>query len=471
MKKLLLGSAAALTLTGTAQAGPALDALTALLPPDARVSFAAERVSGDAEAYADLEILVDGTRTRLETAEISLVSGLMSLTGTGFRISEGGEDLTAADTVTFSGPISLFMTEFSPLSGEPAEFGDEVCDLLSDPLRFRASGVRFDGGGRVGSLALDVSTAPVEGVCALDFSQSMSGLDVTPPMGPGVQIGEQSFSGRAPVSTGLPEIATGEVFSSELSLKNAELLIDGAPQARVDEVMSRSVFDADSALPLVEAGYNRHLEALTVGLAEGRAPEAQLPYADLWNGGRALSTEGALRMTGLEVIGSDLAPLSPVPGLLDPGARLDLELSLTKAAELIELGVRLDGSNTLLLELIGAVRIEEADPSFNGLSPRALLMSAPLSFVSGSGRLSDRGVGEAGERLLGMDPYLMVGPALGGLIGEANATRLSDWVAGARDGGEARIAAEPAQPVPSLMLGMLALGDWAALGQMLNVSR
>lgn len=52
MKKLLLGTAAVLTLTGgAAQAGPALDAFTALLPSDARVSFQAEGVSGDAEAY------------------------------------------------------------------------------------------------------------------------------------------------------------------------------------------------------------------------------------------------------------------------------------------------------------------------------------------------------------------------------------------------------------------------------------
>ena len=105
------------------------------------------------------------------------------------------------------------------------------------------------------------------------------------------------------------------------------------------------------------------------------------------------------------------------------------------------------------------------------LSPRALLMSAPVSFVSGSLGLSDRGLGEAGAQLLGMDPYLMIVPVLGGMIGEANAQSLSDWLAAAKDGGEARISADPAQPVPVLMLGMMGLGDWSMLGTMLNVSR
>lgn len=472
MKKLLLGTAAVLTLTGAAaQAGPALDAFTALLPSDARVSFEAEGVSGDAEAYKGLEILVDGTTTRFGTAEISVASGLMALTGTRVRISEENGTFTEADIVSFSGPTSLFEADLATLSGEPEAYGDELCQLMSDPLLFRASGVRFDEEARVGSLTLDAATAPVEGVCALDLSQSMTGLDVTPPIGPGVRISKQSFTGRVPVSAGLPESATGEIFRSDLSLEEVEVLLDGVPQVRVSEVRSRSTFDADSALPLVEAGYNRHLEALSLGLARGRAPEEQLPYADLWNGGRALITESGIQMGGLEIVGPAFAPLSPVPGLLDEGAKLDFNLSLSKEAELLELVFWVLGSNTALIDLSGTVRIEEADASFNALSPRALVMSAPLSFVSGSVRLSDRGIGAAAEGLIGADPYMMVGPALAGLIGETNAQSLSDWLAAARDGGEARISADPVQPVPVLMLGMMGLGDWSALGAMLNISR
>jgi hypothetical protein len=471
MKKLLLGTAAALTLTGPAQAGPALDALAALLPADARVSFATETVAGGAEVYEGLEVAVEDTTTRFNRAELSLTSGLFALTAAGARVSEASGALTEAENVVFSGPLALLSTDLSALSEEPEALSDTVCDLLSDPLRIALTGVRLEDGGRIGALRLEASAAPLEGLCALDFAQSMSGLDAVPPLGVGVRVAEQTVTGRAPVAAGLPEVATGEVFSSELSVKNAEVTVDGAPQVRVAEVRSRSAFDADSALPLVRAGYNRHLEALATGLAEGRAPEAQLPYADLWNGGRALSTEGTLQLTGLEVIGPALSPFSPVPGLLDPGARLDAELSLTKAAELLELTLKVDGSNTLLLDLAGAVRIEGADASFNARSPRALVMSAPLSFVSGSVLLSDRGLGAAGAQLLGADPYLMVGPALAGLIGETNAQSLSGWLSAAKDGGQARISADPAQPVPVLMLGMMGLGDWSALGAMLNVTR
>lgn len=471
MKKLLFGTAA-LALTGAAaQAGPALDAFTALLPPDAEVRFDAERVEAGAEVYEGLEVRVTGNRTQFEEARLSLASGVIGVYGQGVRSEDPTGSVTEADRVRFSGPLTLFELDRSPVLAGETYLDDELCQLLTAPLAMELSGVRLEEGVRVGTLGLTAEVAPVGGVCTLDFEQSLTGLEAVPPFGPGLRLEGQSLSGRAPVSIGLPETATGEVFSSELVLSGAEVTVDGAPQVRVGEVRSRSSFDADSALPLVDAGYNRHLGALTAGLAEGRAPEEQLPYADLWNGGRALSTEGTVRVTGLEVVGPALAPLSPVPGLLEPGARLDAELTLTKEAELIKLLLRLDGSNTALIDLSGSVRVEEADPSFNAVSPRALLMSAPLSFVSGSARLSDRGVGAAGTQLLGSDPYLMIAPALAGLIGAANAESLSDWLAAAKDGGEARISADPAQPVPVLMLGMMGLGDWSALGAMLNVTR
>lgn len=465
MKKLLLGTATALTLTGAAQAGPALDALIALLPPDASVRFTSERVDAGLEVYEGLEIATSGNRTRFDQAGLALSGALFTLDGSGVTSS----DLTGATAelgaLSLSAPIGLFE------AGSPETLSPDLCARLQDPVRLEASELRIPDAGRIGSFRVSATVAPVEGACALDFEQALVGFEFVPQIGPGLRVDQQSLSGRAPVAMGLIEVPTGELFSSELVIRNAEMTLNGTPQIRVGEARSRSTFDADSGLPLVEAGYNRHLEALTSGLAEGRAPEEQLPYADLWNAGRALNTDGALRISGVEVVGPDVAPLSPLPGLLDLGARLELEMSVTKAAELLELAVKLDGSNTLLLDLVGAVRIEEADPSFNALSPRALLMSAPVSFLSGSVRLSDRGVGAAGAQLLGADPYLMIAPSLAGLIGERNAQILSGWLATAKDGGEARISADPAQPVPVLMLGMMGLGDWSALGTMLNVSR
>jgi len=474
MKKLLLGTAAALSLTSAAaQAGPALDTLTTLLPTDARVTFDAQTADSGQEIYEGLEYQIAGNTTRFEQARLSLDAGVFGLEGQGVLSTDPDGTTTRIDEVSFLAPLALFDLETPPGGAQPDlnRFGEEVCGTIQAPLSVSADGILVNGFGVIASARLDASVQPLDGVCTLDIAQSVSGVDIVPEVGPGVRIGDQQLRGRTALMMGLPETLTGETYGSTMSIRDVEMSLNGKPQLKISEIEATSSLDADSAITLASAGYNRHIEALTLGLSEMRAPAEQLPYADLWNGARALNTQGSVRLKGAEVVGEEISELIPIPGLLDPGARLDLELSMTKMAELLELALKVDGSNTLLLDLIGAVRIDAADPSFNTLSPRALIMAAPVSVVSASARVSDRGVGAVGEQVIGMDPYALIAPSLGGLIGEANATRLSDWVAGARDGGEARISADPAQPVPVLMLGMLALGDWAALGQMLNVSR
>lgn len=473
MKKTLLSTAAALTLmSAAAQAGPALDALTALLPPDAQVSFDAERAEAGQEGYTGLEVKMDGVVTRFELARLTLEGDLFGLDGERVRSTDGSGTVTELDRVAMSAPAPLLklgvLSAEAPVTAQDDEM--DLCAAARSPLALSADGLRLDGAGTIGTFRLDAAFRLTEGVCTLELSQSLSDLDIRPDLGVGVRVGSQEARIRTPLVMGLPEAPTGDTYGSDLSVRDVEIFIDGSAELRVREISSASAFEADSGLPLVAAGYNRHLLALSTGLGELDAPDEQLPYADLWNGARAINTTGSVRVLGAEVTGDRLATLLPVPGFLDRGAGLDLELSLTKAAELMSLAVRVDGTSTLLLDLAGTVRVEEADPSFNALSPRALVMAAPLSLVSGSVRFSDRGAGAAAERAFGADPYALVTPSLTGLIGAENATRVSDWVETARNGGEARVFSAPTEPVPVLMLGLMGLGDWAQLGALLNVS-
>lgn len=472
MKKLLLSSMIALALSAAAvKAGPVLDALVSALSPGSRVSFSSERSENGAEIYEALEVSTGATTLRFDQVVLRLEGNSLILSGNGVSKVEGAGSSIEIGNLQLSAPRNLAAADLWALLSGADDLDDKYCEMLVEPFSLDVSGIRISNEHQVDSLSLDMSAEPVLGVCVLDFDQSATGIDLAPYPGSRLRIEEQTLRGRTRTLAGLPEVETGQVFSSEMILKKAEFFIGGARQARIAEAVSRLSFDADTGLLLVQAGYNRHLEALTMGLVNGRSPKEQLPYADLWNAARALNTESLVKVSGLEVVGRGLSSFSPVPGLLDEGARLDFEMIGKKSAEILEVSIRADGSNTIFLEVGGSLKIEEVDTSFNDLSPRVLLVAAPLSFVSGSIRFSDRGIGTAVEHILGLDPYMMIMPALGGTIGAGNAQTLSDWVSGARGGGEARISARPAQPVPILTLGMMGLDDWSALGAMLNVSR
>ncbi|MCA9770779.1 MAG: hypothetical protein KC466_00130, partial [Myxococcales bacterium] len=85
-------------------------------------------------------------------------------------------------------------------------------------------------------------------------------------------------------------------------------------------------------------------------------------------------------------------------------------------------------------------------------------------------RFSDRGVGALLERVIGLSPYETLSATLPGWLGAEKGALVAAWADRARDGGTAAFRAAPAEPVPLLTIGMMGLGDWTVLGQMLNVS-
>lgn len=470
MKRPLLGTAALIALmTGPASAGPALDALVGLMLEGAEVRHTAERVEGGEEVYEGLEISAGGDLVRLEGARLTLTEGAVGLIGDRVRFTRaegGGGEIGRID---LSVPLAIRgLPAGTLLAGENGvRVSPELCGALRTPIRVAGSDVTFGSGGRIASLRLDAVVSGPDEACLLDLTQELTGAELTDPAGLGLRVAEQRVRLRTPVTPGLPEVATGETWSSTFSLSGAELLMNGTVELRLGRLETGLRLDGDSLLPLAATG---HARALAKAIAAGRAPEEQLPWADLWNGLRAAVGEGLVSLKGVEVTGTGLAALTGVTGPLDPGARIDLSGVARKSEEGLTGSLTLDGTATALLAVEFGVATGPADPSFNTLPPGALLTGAPISLTGASVRFSDRGVGQLLERVLGMSPYEVLNAALPGWLGAEKGALVAAWADRARDGGTAAFRAAPAEPVPLLTIGMMGLGDWTVLGQMLNVS-
>ena len=471
MKKTLLGSAAALTLlTGPAFAGPALDAFVGLMLEGAEVRHTAERVEGAVEVYEGLEISAGGDLVRLEGARLTLTEGAVSLIGNGVRFTRaegGGGDIGQIDL-----SVPLAIAELPVGSFRVSEGGvrmsPELCAVLRTPISMRASGLSLGDRVSAETVRLDAVVTGPDAVCALDLTQGLTGFSLSDPAGLGIRVAAQEIQIRTPVTPGLPEVATGDTWSSRLTLTGTELLMNGTVELRADRIEGGARLIGDSLLPLAKAGHTR---SLARALLTAEPPAEQLPWADLWNGMREVVGDGDVRVSGLEVTGSGLAGLVGVAGPLDPGSRLDLAGTVSKDPDGLRGQLTLDGSALALIGLDLALTTGPADPSFNTLPPSALLTGAPLNLAEAGLRLSDRGAGLLIGQILGTDPYALLETALPAWVGPEKAALVITWLSGARDGGEAALRAAPTEPVPVLTLGMMGLGDWSVLGTLLNVSR
>ena len=471
MKKTLLGTAAALTLlSGPALAGPALDTFVGLMLEGAEGRHTAERVEGAEEVYEGLEISAGGDLVRLEGARLSLTEGSVSLIGNGVRFTRaegGGGEIGQIDLsvpLAIAGlPVGAFR-----ISEGGVRMSPELCAVLRTPISLRASGLTLGGRVSAETVRLDAAVSGPDTVCALDLTQGVTGLSLTDPAGLGLRVASQEISLRTPVTAGLPEVETGETWSSRLTLSGTELLMNGAVELRADRIEGGARLIGDSLLLLAKAGHTR---ALARAFLTAEPPAEQLPWADLWNGMRAVVGDGDVRVSGLEVTGSGLSGLVGVAGPLDPGSRLELAGTVSKDTDGLRGQLTLDGSALALIGVDLALTTGPADPSFNMLPPSALLTGAPLNLAGAGLRLSDRGAGLLVGRLIGADPYALLETALPAWVGPEKAALVISWLSEARDGGEAALRAAPTEPVPVLTLGMMGLGDWSLLGTMLNVSR
>jgi hypothetical protein len=469
MKKTLLGTAAALTLlTGPASAGPALDDFTDLMFEGAEVRHTTEKAEGAEEIYEGLEILIGGDLVRADIARLRADGTTVRLSAEGVVFTPQTGEKTTLDLIDLSVPVAL-----GSLPTESLWFGEggvrinpELCAALRTPVRIFGTGITLGQKDVIASVQLDASVSGPDETCLLDLTQKLTGVAVTYPAGLGIRIAEQRVALKTPITPGLPEVATGETWLSEFSMTDAEILLNGEVELRLDQIETATRIDGDTLLPLAAAGHTR---ALAKALATGILPEGQLPWADLWNGMRSVVGEGRISLSGLEVVGSGLSALTGVTGPLDPGSRIDLSAEALKDENGLTASLTLDGTKTALLAVDFGIVTGPADPSFNDLPPSALLTGAPLSLSGAAIRLSDRGAGSLVERIIGADPYTVLAGILPGWVGAEKTAMVTAWADQSRNGGVAALRAAPAEPVPVLMIGMMGLGDWGQLGALLNV--
>jgi hypothetical protein len=469
MKRTLLGTAALLTaLTGPASAGPGLDAFTALLFEGAEVSYAFERSEGEEEVYEGLVIRSGDDLFQADMTRIRTGGGAISLNADGVRILGEGVEEAGATRIALSLPLGIGdLSAESLLVGEAGvRISPELCEALRVPVSFLASDLSLDGGS-VKEIRLDAVVSGPDEACLLDLTQGMSGLILTDPTGFGVRIAEQRIAMRTPVTPGIPEIATGETWSSEFSLSGIELTMNGAVEVRLEGVSSRTRLEGDTLLPLGATGQAR---AMAAALSAGTVPEGQLPWADIWNALRAVTGDGEFRIKGLEVVGTGLSAMTGIEGPLLPGSRVDLSGTSIKDEAGVRFDLAFDGSKIGLLEFGLELVTGAADPSFNTLPYTALLTGAPISLKSAVIRFSDLGVGTLVGQTIGMDPYLLLSATLPGWVGSEKAGIIADWLTPAREGRVSVFRVAPAEPVQAVMIGMMALGDWSLLGALLNLS-
>jgi hypothetical protein len=471
MKKTLLGTAAALTLlTGPAMAGPALDTFTDLIFEAGEISHLSERVEGDVEIYEGLEILIGGDLVRADIARLRADGATVSLSAEGVVFTPQAGEKTTLDLIDLSVPVALgsLPTESLWLGEGGVRINPELCAALRTPFRIFGTGITLGQKDVIASVQLDASVSGPDETCLLDLTQKLTGVAVTYPAGLGIRIAEQRFALKTPITPGLPEVATGETWSSEFSMSDSEVSLNGEVELRLDRMDSATRINGDTLLPLAAAGHTRELAK---AIAAGSLPEGQLPWADLWNGMRAMVAEGQIRVTGLEVVGPSLSALIGVSGPLDPGSRIDLNGTALKDEGGITASLTLDGTKTALLAVDFGIVTGPADPSFNDLPPSALLTGAPLSLSGAAVRLSDRGAGSLVAQIIGADPYELLAGMLPDWIGSDKTTIVTAWFDKAKNGGVASLRAAPAEPVPVLMIGMMGLGDWEQLGKLLSVTQ
>jgi hypothetical protein len=471
MKRSLLGTAALLCLlTAPASAGPALDAFIALMFEGAEVRHTTETANRAEEVYEGLEIRIDGDLARAGIARLRNDGGAISLSAEGVQIIPMDGEETLLDRIDLSLPTAFgeLPTESLWLGEGGVRINPELCGALRTPVRVSGSGITLSPDNLIGSVLLEASVSGPDEVCLLDLTQELTGVALTDPAGMGVRISGMRIALKTPATPGLPEVATGETWSSEFSIADVEILMNGAVEVKLDRIESGTRINGDTLLPFAAAGHTR---TLAKALATATLPEEQLPWADLWNGVRAVVGGGQFRVTGLEVVGPGLAALTGVTGPLDPGSRIDLSAEALKDEDGITFALNFDGTATGLVAFDFGLVTDAADPVFNTLPAGSLLASAPISLKGATLRVSDRGAGKLAEHILGSDPYQLLGEVLPDWVGTQKADLITAWVEKARDGGIAGLRAAPTVPVPVLVIGMMGLGDWGQLGASLNVNQ
>lgn len=476
MKNLIIGGVVA-AMPGAAVAGPALDAFINLFPAEVEVSYDAEQATDGAEIYDGLRVTSAGDVMTVGRAALRLSEERVLMSGVDLNVREGDAHTTKIAEVSLALPLAL-----ESLSPDMIRLGDAgafiidpaLCDVLDARTEIQLRDVSMEAsldGGDVNMDAFDVNGEVVrpETDCVLDFAQSVSGLSFTVGGGIEIKAGRQSLEGYSPLTGNASEEKTGETYSSAMSIENVSVFMNDTLQATIGEISAASSAEADSLVGLAESGI-KDVASMAATNALKPSDVEEIGMATVWNAIRDVVGGTRLTVSKAEVASDGLAGFSPVPGLLDKGALLDVEISSEKDVENLGVAVTVDATTLGLVDFGVDIVMRKADASLDDVAPAMFLMAAPVEVAGARVKLSDRGASDAVAALIGEDPYAVLRQQITANIGGQKADLVTDWVENAQDGSTAKAAISPSPAMPVMQLIGLLSGSWNGAGAALGLT-
>lgn len=461
-------------LASPALSGPALDAIIGQLPGDVEISYSSSQESGDTETYENFRMLSDSDVIMADMISFALDGSIAQVSGVNVRMGTPSDTRVVMESLDLSFSMDIVnidevMRMADPTSADDLSVSAEECATLDIPVALQIQGLSADARMFAEQVNVSARSTLVDDSCIVDVSNRIINFSAVGPMNIDVTVDLIEMRINTPVGSKFPESLTGEIYETRVSLQGAALVIEGTPQVMIREITALSKLDGDTLLPLVLSGLNEQGREVFDAIAEDRMPAGDIPYADLWNGFREVVSQTQFRLSGVEIVSDTLEMLSPLPGLLSKGSSLDAHLFADKSAEDIRISMAFEMPHLIILGAEANFRMEELPAAMNSAPVQMVMLNAPLSLVSSSIAIDDRGAFVFAEIMTGVSPEDMFEHGTEEFIPAPEMAAIKDWIARARTPGGTALQVMPSEPVSLMALGLVAASNLAALPDMLNL--
>ena len=476
MKTLLLGTAVGL-LAAPAVAGPVLESM---LASNAGWSAAESDISEGSETYTDLVITQDGARAAvLERLTLDESGGIIAIDAGGAVLDPDKDTSMTFDALTARvdrdglATAGRWLTENSDMLMSDGPLVAEACEKLDAPITASMHGLTIARPGNGSLQAENVSAsydiAEPDGACLLDTSLDISGMGIT---SPDLDIFIASLRGDT-LTPLMPQrtVDGAGTYYSKGGMNGLSLSMSGSQELRIGSISFESEADSEGVSALAGTGYFELVEKLLEAGEAGRTPSLSgedMSLPAIWNAMREVTVNSEFALRGLEITGS-MAMAMTGSQTLSPGRTLDMTMTSGKDGPVVwaNADIRSPGLATLRVGL--ETVMQEMDPSLASAGPSAFMMAAPISVSELAIDIDDQGLGEILAQETGIDVYARAVDATAGMIGQAKAESLGDWLATARKDG-AYLAAAPDVPMPITQVFTGVMGPWDSFGAAINAT-
>ena len=468
MKKLLLGTILASTAVPVF-AGPILDSMT---PKGMTWTAEGEDVSGAGETYTGLVFTRGNWTAEVAEMTISEKANLTSLMMADGKMAKSNGDMTSFEGINLTFDRAVFNDLFETLQAGPTIITPEVCAKFDAPFDMSAEALSIDAAGSTLSIEslsgrYDV-VAPDEN-CIVDMELAISGFSGVEKNGASTKFASIKLSAFSPMRADHPVTDLSRDFEADLAITDLVFGYGGAEQARIDSITSSSFVDVKSMAALAGSGY--HELAGDLIRAEGDVNNinfSKFSLPKIWNALRETKAEGAFKIAGAEITGQ-MAQMVTGSELLAQGRDLNFLTVYQKASENIHFGLDIESSDLLHSELELHLVMDGMDEGLASSGPSALMMTMPISIAAAKLTLDDQGIGAYARSEFGLDHYSLIGPMVSSNLGPTKGEMVASWFEAVRNGG-ASVSIAPEAPLSLGMVFAGFMGDWAAFGEMMNVT-